>query len=125
MWLVFSLAAGLCWGTYVPFIQQGVRGLQSPYGSFLCVGIAYFLIAVLFPIGLFMRGEPTPHWSASGITFATLAGIAGALDQHAHQHGLAPLQGSFSFRSGKSTELETVLGHRADRGWRRAGPLFQ
>ena len=50
MWLVYSVAAGLCWGTYVPFIQQGIRGLGSPYGSFLCVGIAYFLIAVLFPI---------------------------------------------------------------------------
>src|SRR5260370_23022318 len=79
MWLVFSVAAGLCWGTYVPFVQQGIRGLQSPYGSFLCVGIAYFLIAVLFPITLFMLGEKTPAWNASGITFATLAGVAGAL----------------------------------------------
>ena len=79
MWLVFSVAAGLCWGTYVPFIQQGIRGLGSSYGSFLCVGIAYFLIAVLFPIALFMMGERTPNWTASGITFATLAGVAGAL----------------------------------------------
>jgi len=79
MWLVFSVAAGLCWGTYVPFIQQGIRGLGSPYGSFLCVGIAYFLIAVLFPIALFVSGEPTPRWTGSGITFATLAGVAGAL----------------------------------------------
>jgi len=80
MWLVFSIAAGLCWGTYVPFVQQGIRGLgNNSYGSFLCVGIAYFLIAVLFPIALFLTGEPTPHWTGSGITFATLAGVAGAL----------------------------------------------
>ena len=79
MWLVFSVAAGLCWGTYVPFIQQGIQGLGSSYGSFLCVGIAYFLIAVLFPIALFMTGEPTPRWTGRGITFATLAGVAGAL----------------------------------------------
>ena len=79
MWLVYSIAAGLCWGTYVPFVQQGIRGLQSPYGSFLCVGIAYFLIAVLFPIAVFMLGEKAPAWNASGITFATLAGVAGAL----------------------------------------------
>jgi len=80
MWLVFSIAAGLCWGTYVPFVQQGIRGLgNNSYGSFLCVGIAYFLIAVLFPIALFLTGEPTPRWTASGITFATLAGVAGAL----------------------------------------------
>ena len=80
MWLVYSVAAGLCWGTYVPFVQQGIRGLgNNSYGSFLCVGIAYFLIAVLFPIGLFMMGEKTPDWTASGITIATLAGVAGAL----------------------------------------------
>jgi len=80
MWLVFSIAAGLCWGTYVPFVQQGIRGLgNNSYGSFLCVGIAYFLIAVLFPISLFMMGEKTPTWTGTGITFATLAGVAGAL----------------------------------------------
>jgi hypothetical protein len=43
------------------------------------VGIAYFLIAVLFPIYLFMTGEKTPNWTGTGITFATLAGVAGAL----------------------------------------------
>jgi drug/metabolite transporter (DMT)-like permease len=79
LWLVYSIAAGLCWGTYVPFVQQGIRGLGSAYGSFLCVGIAYFLIAVLFPIALFMMGEKTPVWNVSGATFATLAGVAGAL----------------------------------------------
>src|SRR5437667_8103915 len=79
MWLVFAVAAGLCWGTYVPFVQQGIRGLGgNAYGSFLCVGVAYFLIAILFPIGLFLTGERTPNWNASGITFATLAGVAGA-----------------------------------------------
>jgi drug/metabolite transporter (DMT)-like permease len=80
MWLVFSVAAGLCWGTYVPLVHQGIVRLgNNSYGSFLCVGIAYFLIAVLFPISLFMMGEKTPTWTGSGITFATLAGVAGAL----------------------------------------------
>ena len=51
-WLIFAALAGLCWGTYVPFVQQGIRGLGSPFGSFLCVGLAYFLIAVLVPIVL-------------------------------------------------------------------------
>jgi drug/metabolite transporter (DMT)-like permease len=80
MWLVYSVLAGLCWGTYVPFVQQGIAGLQrNSFASFLCVGVAYFLIAVLFPIGMFMSGEKTPQWNAYGITFATLAGVTGAL----------------------------------------------
>ena len=80
MWLVFSILAGLCWGTYVPFVQQGIAGLQrNSFASFLCVGVAYFLIAVLFPVGMFVSGEKTPEWNAYGISFATLAGVAGAL----------------------------------------------
>lgn len=78
-WLFFAVLAGLCWGTYVPFVQQGIRGLASPYGSFLCVGLAYFLIAVLVPIVLLNTTERRPNWNGSGITFATLAGVAGAL----------------------------------------------
>ncbi len=80
MWLVFSVLAGLCWGTYVPFVQQGIAGLgRNSLASFLCVGVAYFLIAVLYPVGMFVSGEKTPEWNAYGITFATLAGVAGAL----------------------------------------------
>lgn len=79
-WLIFAVLAGLCWGTYVPFVQQGIRDLgRNAYGSFLCVGVAYFLIAVLFPIGMFVAGERQPSWNVSGISFATLAGVAGAL----------------------------------------------
>jgi drug/metabolite transporter (DMT)-like permease len=80
MWLVYAVLAGLCWGTYVPFVQQGIQGLgRSPMGNFLCVGIAYFVIAVLFPMAMFMSGERTPDWNIYGISFATLAGVAGAL----------------------------------------------
>jgi hypothetical protein len=80
MWLVYSVLAGLCWGTYVPFVQQGIQGLRgNSLGSFLCVGVAYFLIAVLFPIAMFYTGEKAPDWNFYGINFATLAGVAGAL----------------------------------------------
>jgi drug/metabolite transporter (DMT)-like permease len=79
LWLFYAILAGLCWGTYVPLVQHGVRSLASPYGSFLCVGMAYFLIAVVVPIALLATTERAPNWGATGITFATLAGVAGAL----------------------------------------------
>jgi hypothetical protein len=84
MWLVYAVLAGLAWGTYVPFVHQGITGLTTAdgkpqaLGSFLCVGIAYFLIAVLIPGGMFASGEPMPRWNTYGITMATLAGAAGA-----------------------------------------------
>lgn len=80
MWLVYAVLAGLCWGTYVPFVQQGIQGLgRNPLGNFLCVGVAYFIIAVLFPIAMFSLGEKPPDWNSYGITFATLAGVVGAV----------------------------------------------
>src|SRR5438552_9430365 len=80
MWLVYAALAGICWGTYVPFVQQGIQGLgRNALASFLCVGVAYFLIAVLYPVGMFVSGEKTPDWNLYGISMATLAGVAGAL----------------------------------------------
>jgi hypothetical protein len=78
-WMVFVGLAGLCWGTYVPLIAQGGKELKSSYASFLCVGIAYFLIAVLFPLGILWYRGKMPQFTASGTTLATLAGVAGAL----------------------------------------------
>src|SRR5439155_12194563 len=79
VWLVFVLLAGMCWGVYVPLIAQGGRELKNSYAGFLCVGIAYFLIAILFPLGVFWYRGIMPKWTTTGITLATLAGAAGAL----------------------------------------------
>ena len=81
-WLIYVGLAGLCWGTYVPLIAFGGKELKSRYGAFLCVGVAYFLVAILIPVGRFMLDyEKWPDFSAkmSGTAFATLAGVAGAL----------------------------------------------
>src|SRR5437763_13145591 len=79
IWMLFVGLAGLCWGTYVPLIAQGGKELKSSYASFLCVGIAYFLIAVLFPLGILWYRGKMPQFTASGTTLSTLAGVAGAL----------------------------------------------
>jgi drug/metabolite transporter (DMT)-like permease len=78
LWIAFVIGAGLCWGTYVPLIQQGQKELKGAYGAFLCVGLAYFLIAVLFPIGMMVAGQEKPIWTANGFFYAVLAGSAGA-----------------------------------------------
>src|SRR5580700_5099019 len=87
VWLLYVLMAGLCWGTYVPLIAFGGKNLSAGpafpfagrYAAFLCVGVAYFIIAVVFPLARsFSMGEPIPA-KPVGIVFASLAGIAGAL----------------------------------------------
>jgi drug/metabolite transporter (DMT)-like permease len=78
-WLTYVVLAGLCWGTYVPLIAFGGKELKSRYGAFLCVGLAYVVIAVVFPLARFWLGQEKVDWKPTGITFASLAGVAGAL----------------------------------------------
>ena len=53
LWLVFVVGAILSWGGYVPVLHEGQALLnKGSIRAFLCVGIAYFLTAVLVPIGL-------------------------------------------------------------------------
>jgi hypothetical protein len=85
-WLLFVTLAGLAWGTYVPLIFFGGSELGGKPASrllaILCVGVAYFVIAVLFP-GAYLAltpAEQQPAWtSATGLTFSGLAGAAGAV----------------------------------------------
>lgn len=84
MWLVYVALAGLSWGTYVPLIFYGGNELGgkpgSRYMAILCVGMAYFFIAVLFPLYIFLsRQAEWPELTTTGIVFSSLAGAAGAL----------------------------------------------
>jgi drug/metabolite transporter (DMT)-like permease len=79
VWVFFVALAGLSWGIYIPSVSEGGKQMHNPFGAFLCVGAAYFLIAVLMPILLLRLHGKAPAWNARGITFATLAGVAGAV----------------------------------------------
>lgn len=83
-WVLYTLAAGLAWGTYVPLIFYGGSELGGKPASrilaILCVGVAYFVIAVLFPLYLFLSGkEQWPELKTTGLVFSGLAGVAGAV----------------------------------------------
>ncbi len=83
MWLVYVVMAGLAWGTYVPLIFYGGnefgRSASARLMAILCVGIAYFLIAVLFPLYMFLtQQEKWPDMKTTGLVFSGLAGVAGA-----------------------------------------------
>jgi hypothetical protein len=84
MWLVYVALAGLAWGTYVPIIFYGGSELggraNARLMAILCVGVAYFVIGVLFPLILFLSGQYTwPEMKGVGLTFSSLAGAAGAI----------------------------------------------
>src|SRR5262245_28432233 len=83
-WVWYVLLAGLAWGTYVPLIFYGGSELGGKPAArlmaILCVGVAYFVLAVLSPAVLYATGkQEMPELSATGLTFSALAGVAGAV----------------------------------------------
>lgn len=91
-WWGYVIGAGLAWGTYVPLIFFGGQMLSplNPQGmpvgvggrlaSILCVGVAYFFLAVMIPVALMaVRDDAKADWRGVGLTFSALAGVAGAV----------------------------------------------
>jgi tellurite resistance protein TehA-like permease len=85
-WLFWVGLAGLSWGTYVPLIFYGGNELGGKPASrilaILCVGVAYFLIGVVFPLVylyVWTPAEQRPEMNTNGLLFSGLAGAAGAL----------------------------------------------
>ena len=84
MWLFYVILAGLSWGTYVPIIFYGGSELGGKANArlmaILCVGGAYFVIGVLFPLAMFLTGQYAwPEMKLTGLAFSSLAGVAGAV----------------------------------------------
>jgi hypothetical protein len=59
-------------------LHFGREAMHSSLRPFVCVGLAYFLIAVLIPLALLSRGE-RGGWTTKGVIWSLLAGAAGAL----------------------------------------------
>ncbi|MCA9104146.1 MAG: hypothetical protein KDA83_01890 [Planctomycetales bacterium] len=82
--LPFIALTALCWGVYGPVLHKGQylmgeNGIPSSLRPLICVGIAYFIIAVIFPLAvLFSKGEKG-SWTTTGFIWSFLAGAAGAV----------------------------------------------
>ncbi len=83
--LVFVILTFCCWGVYGPVLHLGQEALGagpkqlSSLRPFICVGIAYFLIAVVYPIFVLRTKGESGSWSAGGIIWSFIAGLVGAV----------------------------------------------
>jgi hypothetical protein len=69
----------LCWGVYGPVLHIGREAMHSALRPFMCVGAAYFLIAVIVPAALILRGGEKGKWTTMGMLWSLAAGACGAL----------------------------------------------
>jgi hypothetical protein len=77
--LLFILVAMLSWGVYGPMLKVGQTDMHGAWRPFMCVGLAYFLIAVVVPTVILQLFGEKGHWSAGGATWSMLAGVCGAV----------------------------------------------
>ena len=78
-WVTLALSAALSWGLYGASLHRGQTELGNPLRAMLCVGIAYFLIAVLVPVAALTSQGEWRGFTVAGTVTATLAGALGAL----------------------------------------------
>lgn len=82
--LVFVVLTICCWGIYGPVLHIGQGQMAGGAGKaslrpFMCVGIAYFLIAVVYPMVILKTTGEKGQWSMGGIFWSFTAGAVGAL----------------------------------------------
>jgi MFS family permease len=118
----------ICWGVYGPVILQGQAAMdQSRLRPFVCVGIAYFIIAVLAPTLLLKWQGEKGSWTLSGLIWSLAAGALGAL-------GALGIILAFSFKGkpvfvmplvfGLAPVVNTFVTMYFTRTFKQAGPLF-
>lgn len=78
-WVILALSAALSWGLYGASLHRGQTELGNPMRAMLCVGVAYFLIAVLVPVGALTSQGEWRGFTMTGTVTATVAGALGAL----------------------------------------------
>ena len=72
--------AATCWGVYGPVLHKGqLAMLGSRLRPFICVGLAYFLIAVLVPLALLGLWTEQGNFTAVGSLWSLAGGTAGAV----------------------------------------------
>ena len=82
MFVMLSIfVTALCWGAYGPVLHKGQTKMNgSRLRPFLCVGLAYFTIAVLVPYFLLPQFPEPGGWDqTTGVLWSLLAGAVGAI----------------------------------------------
>ncbi|MGZ4988033.1 MAG: hypothetical protein ACXWIU_09010 [Limisphaerales bacterium] len=82
-WLVFALMTVVSWGLYGILLHSGQVAMADKanglYKAFLFVGLAYFLTAVLAPLGMLLVRKADWTFPGAGMGWSLVAGIAGAI----------------------------------------------
>jgi hypothetical protein len=127
--IVFSVAlAVVSWGAYGPVLHKGQMKMGgSRLRPFLCVGIAYFFIAVAIPLAVIPVLSSTGQWTSDGMTWSLAGGAAGALGAlgiiYAFNFGGKPIF-VMPLIFGLAPVMNTITTVTENASWGQIGPKF-
>jgi hypothetical protein len=82
-WLTFALMTVVSWGLYGIFLHNGQTAMADKsnglFKAFLFVGLAYFLTAVLAPLGMLVARKASWNMPVAGMGWSLVAGTVGAI----------------------------------------------
>ena len=118
----------LCWGNYGPLMHEGQHGMgDSRMRPFICVGLAYFIVAVIVPILVLKTKGESGNWTVGGFVWSIIAGSAGAL-------GALGIILAFSFNGnpvyvmplvfGCAPVVNTLVTMSMTKSFKEASPVF-
>jgi hypothetical protein len=78
--ILFTAMTALSWGVYGPTLHRGQTGMAgSRLRPLICVGLAYFLIAVIVPSLILAAWQEPGRFTFSGSLWSLAGGAAGAI----------------------------------------------
>jgi hypothetical protein len=107
--IITSIATtAIAWGVYGPVLHWGQAGMgHGKLRPFMCVGIAYFAIAVVVPLvllyGFQQEVDEKFGWKWDGAFWSTMGGVAGAV-------GALGIIMAFNFGGAPSYVMPLVFG---------------
>jgi drug/metabolite transporter (DMT)-like permease len=133
-WLIFALMTVVSWGLYGILLHHGQTMMADKtnylYKSFLFVGLAYFLTAVLAPIGMLVARKADWNFPAQGMLWSLVAGVAGAAGAFCvllafGQKGSPPVVMSIVFGGAPIVNaVANIILHPPQNGWGSLKPQF-
>lgn len=78
--LLFTALTFISWGAYGPLLRHGTVAMgHDGLKAFVGVGLAYFVIAVVFPFWVLRSKGEKGSWSTAGTSYSIIAGSVGAI----------------------------------------------
>ncbi len=127
--IVFSIVmAVVSWGAYGPVLHKGQMKMNgSRLRPFLCVGIAYFIIAVAIPLAVIPLLSSAGQWNSEGMIWSLAGGAAGAIGAlgiiYAFNFGGKPIF-VMPLIFGMAPVMNTITTVTENASWGQIGPRF-